>query len=101
MVCREVYQIYTRKSHPIGDVILDVDRLQSSAFPEETLSFSLRSGEIVGLAGLVGAGRTELLRTLFGIDRSLRGEIRIADKVVDIRDSRSAIAAGLALVPED
>jgi ribose transport system ATP-binding protein len=78
-----------------------VCRLRTPANPRHELNFSLRPGEIVGVAGLVGAGRTELLRVLFGIDRAIGGEVRIAGKAVELRSPMDAIRAGLALVPED
>ncbi len=65
------------------------------------VSFKLRAGEILGLAGLMGSGRTELARCLFGIDRIDSGELRMRGRPVDIRDTRVAQRAGLALIPED
>lgn len=65
------------------------------------ISFQLRRGEIIGLAGLMGSGRTELARCLFGIDRPESGEIRILGEVVDIQSPGAAVEAGLALIPED
>jgi ribose transport system ATP-binding protein len=64
-------------------------------------SFAVRSGEVVGIAGLVGAGRTELLRTLFGVDRPISGEIRVGGREVQLESPADAISAGMALVPED
>ncbi|WP_250545640.1 sugar ABC transporter ATP-binding protein [Paenarthrobacter sp. DKR-5] len=65
------------------------------------VSFTLRAGEILGLAGLMGSGRTELARVLFGIDRAVSGEITLRGKKINISTPRQAIAAGLALIPED
>jgi ABC-type sugar transport system ATPase subunit len=65
------------------------------------LSFSLRAGEIVGLAGLVGAGRTELCRALFGIDQIDAGKVIVDGKPVPLRHPQHAVAAGIALIPED
>ncbi|HET6826378.1 MAG TPA: sugar ABC transporter ATP-binding protein, partial [Amnibacterium sp.] len=65
------------------------------------VSFTLHAGEIVGLAGLMGSGRTELARVLFGIDAIKRGEVLIRGKKVDLSSPDRAIAAGLALIPED
>jgi ribose transport system ATP-binding protein len=65
------------------------------------VSFQLRAGEIVGLAGLMGSGRTELARCLFGVDKLDRGEVLVHGKPVDVSNPREAIAAKLALIPED
>jgi len=65
------------------------------------VSFQLRAGEILGLAGLMGSGRTELARCLFGVDRLDAGEIRVRGQKVDLRSPRSAQRAGIALIPED
>ncbi|HEY0552416.1 MAG TPA: sugar ABC transporter ATP-binding protein [Verrucomicrobiae bacterium] len=84
-----------------GKIALEVRSLRTSAHARHELSFSVRAGEIVGVAGLVGAGRTEMLRVLFGIDRALGGEIFIDGVNQHIASPRGAIQAGLALVPED
>jgi len=65
------------------------------------VSFTAHAGEIIGLAGLMGAGRTELARALFGIDRIDSGEVLIRDRLVHFTNSGDAIAAGIALIPED
>jgi ribose transport system ATP-binding protein len=75
--------------------------LRTPAHPGHAIDFALRAGEIVGMAGLVGAGRTELLQTLFGVTPARGGTITVAGNVLPIEDPRTAIAAGLALVPED
>ena len=101
MVGRELSQFYPHTPRAPGDAVLDVRRLRTPTFPKHELSFTLRAGEIVGLAGLVGAGRTELLRTLFGIDRARGGEIEVVGRLLSRHGAADAIAAGLALVPED
>jgi ribose transport system ATP-binding protein len=101
MVGRDISQFYARKPHKTGDVRLEVQNLISSTWPSHKLNFSVRSGEIVGVAGLVGAGRTEMLRTLFGVDRSLGGSVSIDRKPVTLNSPIDAIRAGVALVPED
>ncbi len=82
-------------------IALEVRSLRTIAHPAHELSFSVHEGEIVGVAGLVGAGRTEMLRVLFGIDRGLGGQILIDGHARKIASPRAAIHAGLALVPED
>ena len=101
MVGRDLSQFYVRTSHPLREPLLEVSELVTPAHPGKPLSFTVRGGEIVGLAGLVGAGRTELTRVLFGVDQPLSGTVKVAGKPVHLRSPRDAIAAGMALVPED
>jgi len=101
MVGRELSQFYDHETHPPGDIALEVRGLRTPAHPAHEVGFRLRGGEIVGLAGLVGAGRTELLETLFGIAPALGGAIEVAGEARTIEHPGEAIAAGLALVPED
>lgn len=101
MVGRDVSRVYQRTRHPPGETVLEAIGLRTRAFPAHPVSFGLRAGEIVGVAGLVGAGRSELLRTLFGIDRAVAGGIRIGGRFYSKYSPRRAQALGLALVPED
>jgi ribose transport system ATP-binding protein len=101
MVGREISRFFARTPHHPGSVALEVRELRTSAWPHHSNSFAVRSGEVVGIAGLVGAGRTELLRTLFGVDRPLAGEIRVGGGRLQLEGPADAIAAGMALVPED
>lgn len=101
MVGRDISQFYVRKPHAAGDVALEVRGLRVPANPAHLLNFQIRSGEIVGVAGLVGAGRTEMLQVLFGVDEALAGAILVKGQEVDIDSPREAIEAGIALVPED
>ena len=101
MVGRELSQFYAHQPHEPGDVVLEVDGLRTTSWPDHPLSFSLRAGEIVGVAGLVGAGRTEMLRALFCVDPIVGGEVRVAGEAVNLQSPYDAIEAGLALVPED
>ncbi len=101
MVGREASSFYQHSHRPIGEVVLKIDGLATQAFPKHRLSLQLKAGEIVGVAGLVGAGRTEMLRALFGIDPPLAGRIEVDGVERRIRNPKQAIAAGLALVPED
>ncbi|MFI5379524.1 MAG: sugar ABC transporter ATP-binding protein [Tepidisphaerales bacterium] len=101
MVGRDISQFYQRASHQPGEVVLDVEALRTPAHPGHEISFSLRAGEIVGMAGLVGAGRTELLQTMFGVTPAEGGRINIQGRLVEINSARDAVQAGLALVPED
>lgn len=101
MVGRDISQFYARKQHPVGGVLLDVRDLVTPAWPRQKLSFSVRAGEIVGFAGLIGAGRTEMLRALFGIDKPLGGTITFDGQPLDAHDPQAVIGRGMALVPED
>jgi rhamnose transport system ATP-binding protein len=101
MVGREVLAVYPKRSAPIGPAALDVRHVSSRAAGIRDVSLTVRRGEIVGLAGLVGSGRTQLAETLFGLTPADAGEILIDGETVTIADPREAIAAGLAYVPED
>lgn len=101
MVGREVSQFYPHKPHQAGEIVLEAKELRTPCHPTKPLSFALRRGEIVGMAGLVGAGRTELLQTLFGVTPALEGVVRIEGAKRRLRKPMDAIRAGLALVPED
>ncbi len=99
MVGREV-TLFPRIDKPIGDVLLEVSKLtRSDEFDD--ITFNVRAGEIVGMAGLVGAGRTEIARVLFGIDRADTGEVRLDGKRVAFANPAAALEAGIAYVPED
>jgi ribose transport system ATP-binding protein len=103
IVGRQVEQALTwqaRATAPSEDVLLEVRDLRSG--PRVAgLDLTLRRGEVLGLAGLMGSGRSEFARALFGIDRITGGTIRIEGREVRIRGPRDAIDAGLALIPED
>ncbi len=102
MVGRELKQFFqrTRTSSPDSSPLLRVDNLRHAA-RQQPIHFSLRAGEIVGMAGLMGAGRSELAETLFGIRPILTGTVELAGKPLRIRTPADAIAAGIYLVPED
>ena len=101
MVGRDLSQFYQRTIHPPGEPVLEVRRLRTPAHPRQELSFTVRAGEIVGLAGLVGAGRTEMLQTVFGVTPAAGGEVSVAGTTMTPRTPMEAIEAGIALVPED
>ncbi|GAC1434878.1 MAG: sugar ABC transporter ATP-binding protein [Ktedonobacteraceae bacterium] len=100
MVGRELTELFPKGDAEIGEVILDVRHLTREGVFRD-VSFQLRRGEILGFAGLVGAGRTEVARVLFGIDRADAGEIRIDNTRVHISSPNAAMRHGLAYVPED
>ncbi len=99
MVGRQLNEMFPAKDRSFGEVVLAVENLAGEAVRD--VSFSLRAGEILGIAGLVGAGRTELLRTIFGRDERLAGTVTLDGKPVPANSVPAAIEAGLALVPEE
>src|SRR5258708_25650781 len=100
MVGGRVTSLSRREPIPPGDEMLRVTGLTSKPLLND-ISFTVRAGEIVGMAGLIGAGRTELCRALFGIDPIDAGEVQIGGKTVKIKSPRDAGQAVIALVPED
>jgi ribose transport system ATP-binding protein len=101
MVGRDIDRLARRPSHPPGDVVLAASDLRTPAHPAHAISLEIKAGEIVGIAGLVGAGRTELLTTLFGITPAVAGSVAVSGRPVTPRTPIEAIRAGMALVPED
>ncbi|MGL5094065.1 MAG: sugar ABC transporter ATP-binding protein, partial [Planctomycetia bacterium] len=101
MVGRDASARYRRGPSTPGAVALEVENLVTRAYPERKVSFQVRRGEIVGVAGLVGAGRTELLEALFGVTPALSGTVKVDGVPVRVRRPYHAVAAGLALAPED
>ena len=101
MVGREMTQIYPPSEAVAGAVLLAVRDLGCAASGVHGVSFDVRAGEVFGLAGLVGAGRTELARILFGITPADRGEILLGGERVVIHSPQEAVAHGIAYVPED
>ncbi|WP_309068211.1 sugar ABC transporter ATP-binding protein [Microbacterium sp.] len=100
MVGRDVTELFPKLPAQIGEVVLEVDGLTRAGVFRD-VSFSLRAGEILGLAGLVGAGRSEVARAVFGVDRYESGSVRLHGRPLPKGDARTATARGLALVPED
>ncbi len=100
MVGRDLTQQYPKEPVPLGPVALEVQGLSRAGVLHD-VSLQVRRGELLGIAGLVGAGRTELARAIFGIDSIDRGQIQINGVPVRISNPRAAIRHGLALLPED
>jgi rhamnose transport system ATP-binding protein len=101
MVGREVDQLYPGPESAPGAVRLELKGLCCRAAGGRPVSLQVRAGEVYGLAGLVGAGRTELARTIFGLTPADAGEVRIDGVAVTIGSPQAAIAQGVAYVPED
>ena len=100
MVGRDIQDIYDYRPRKRGAVALRVDGLQGPGL-REPMSFDAHKGEILGLFGLVGAGRTELFRLLSGLERSSAGRLELRGHELKLRSPRDAIAAGILLCPED
>ena len=101
MVGRELSAVFPKRDVSLGETVLELKSLGCAAAGVRDVTLSVRAGEIVGLAGLVGAGRTELARTLFGLAPADAGEIRLRGKPVRVGSPAEAIALGIAYVPED
>jgi rhamnose transport system ATP-binding protein len=100
MIGRDLGDMYHKTGTVPGEVVLEVDQLvRESVFYD--VSFKVRRGEVIALAGLVGAGRTEVARAIFGIDRRTSGSVRLLGKALPNGDPTAAMAAGIAFVPED
>ena len=101
MIGRDVSQFYEKADHVAGKPVLEIRGLRTTTYPHEKLDLSLCAGEILCLAGLVGAGRTELARAIFGIDPVEGGSIEMQGEALAGNSVPGAIAAGICLVPED
>lgn len=101
MVGRELSNFYIPGAAGERPVRLEIRGLRTAARPRKPVSFSVASGEILGFAGLVGAGRSELAQAIFGADVMLDGQILLDGQPVSIRNPQDAIGAGIYLVPED
>ncbi|MGA2172352.1 MAG: sugar ABC transporter ATP-binding protein [Sedimentisphaerales bacterium] len=99
MVGRELTDFYPARKTAIRDVVAEVKNLSSQKIQD--INFNVRAGEIVGMAGLVGAGRTEVARTIFGVDKKTSGAILLEGQEVEIKSPAEAIANGIAFLTED
>ena len=99
MVGRELTNTYPDRSCATKEVVLEIENV--SSYRNDNCSFVLHKGEILGMSGLVGAGRTELMRAVFGADKRLGGKIRLNGKEINIRSPKEALEAGIGLIPED
>ncbi len=100
MVGRTITNVYPKEQVPIGDVVLEVEGLtQGQTFND--VNFTVRAGEIVGFAGLMGAGRTEVARAIFGLDPFTAGKIKIKGREVTIKSVEDSIENGMVMLSED
>lgn len=100
MVGREITDYYPKKTTPIKDVIFEVKNLtRKGAF--EDVNFKVKAGEILGFSGLLGSGRTEIMRSIFGLDKLDSGEIYLYGKKLNINSPQNAIKSGIGFITED
>ena len=100
MIGRELKDFYPKEKVPVGDIILEVENLHSGKLVNG-MTFNVRSGEILGLAGLVGAGRTETMLAMYGAEKVRAGTIRIRGKEYKPSSPKHAGRSGIAFIPED
>jgi len=101
MVGRHVDRIFPELQEPTGKEVLRVEGLTGANGAFRDVSFSVRAGEVFGIAGIVGAGRTELVRAIAGVDRIASGSVAIDGRLVHFKGPNDAIEAGVVIVPED
>ncbi len=101
MIGRDLKVAYSAPRQERGAALLSARGVRTSTYPAHDVDLDLHSGEILGLAGLVGSGRTELARVLFGIDPAYAGSVRLDGTALHLRSSSRAVARGIFLVPED
>lgn len=100
MVGRTMSNYYPARDHNIGKTVLSVSHLAAGSSVKD-VSFYVRAGEVLGISGLVGAGRTESMRAIFGIDKIDSGEILLNGKSVRFSSPDAAVKAGIGFLPED
>jgi len=100
MVGREITQVYPTKKNKISEKLLEVRNLGKMGYYAD-ISFTLHKGEILGLTGLVGAGRTEVCQSLFGITSYDRGEVYLKGQQISVKNPKSAMNLGIGYLPED
>ena len=101
MVGREINDFYPERDPDIGEEMFSADHIYSSSGKVRDVSFSIRRGEIVGMAGLVGAGRSEIADAIFGVDPVVQGELRLNGKVIKISNPADAVKHKIGLLTED
>ncbi len=99
MVNRKIDQFYPKRQIAIGDKVISVENIENKLI--RNVSFSVRAGEIVGIAGLVGSGRTEVLKTIYGVYKVRKGRIELNGVTCKIDSPQTALARGIAMVPEN
>ena len=101
MVGRDIKTFYAGRARQTEEVCFEINNLRTQRYPAVDVSVTVRRGEILGLAGLVGSGRSELARAIFGVEKRLAGSMTLDGKPLDIQSPRDAIRRGVYLAPED
>lgn len=101
MVGRDISQLYEPPKVKSEEICVEINELKTRRYPAKSVSLDVRKGEILGVAGLVGAGRSEMAQAVFGVDAPLAGTVTVNGKVVRISSSKDAIGNGIYLIPED
>jgi len=101
MIGRDLKVAYAAPKLTKGEVVLAASGIRTAAYPTRDVGLVLHAGEILGLAGLVGSGRTELARVLFGVDPRYAGRVTLNGEAITLRNASDAVARGIFLVPED
>jgi ribose transport system ATP-binding protein len=101
MVGRDISQLYEAPKIRPEAVFVEINDLVTRRYPNKTVSLGVRKGEILGVAGLVGAGRSEMAQAIFGVDAPLGGTVNLGGKIVKISSAQDAINNGIYLIPED
>lgn len=100
MVGRELGNQFPERDHPVGDVVFEIDNLCRDKY-FQNVSFKVKEGEILGVAGLMGAGRSEVMETIFGFEKKDEGSIKLHGESLRINHPRDAIKAGIGFITED
>jgi ribose transport system ATP-binding protein len=99
MVGRELSMVFPPKAKPSLENVLNLEKISTEKI--EDITFSLKKGEVLGIAGLVGSGRTEILNAIFGVDKILEGRIEVNGKPIKRKHIKESLKEGLAYIPED
>jgi ribose transport system ATP-binding protein len=100
MIGRSMNEFFPERSAKIGEELFKVENLTKSGVIQD-VSFSVRSGEVLGISGLIGSGRTETMRVIFGADKKENGKLFLNDKFLSINSPKQAVKAGVGMLPED
>ncbi len=101
MIGRELKQQYPERSNAVGEVVLEVQNITDGGKHVHDVSFCARKGEVLGFYGLVGAGRTETMRMIFGVDKKIGGKVFLNGKQIDLKNPRDAIRHGIGFITEN